>query len=159
MSEVITLVATAIALRVSGKLVSTAPKAMGEALQESAQQACCSIGFQRITASDGVIRAEDGSGRALLVEIGKRGNLRAELLGTASPECRQVIDRFLEALRSHGVEWEEVDRRWKGGIPTTGAGQRWVQERLETPPSGGSESVTRTCLSTHATRSAIRIRR
>lgn len=159
MSEVITLVVTAIALRVSGKLVSTASKAMGEALQESAQQACRSIGFQRITASAGVIRAEDGSGRALLVEIGKGGDLRAELLGTASPECRQVIDRFLEALRSHGVEWEGVDRRWKGGIPTTEVGQRWVQEQFETPPSGGSETNTRKRRSTRATRSAVRIRR
>lgn len=100
-----------------------------QSLTEAATRACRGIGFDRVKVSGTRLQAEDGSGRALVVEVEPDGSLRAEVLGTADPSCHRVIDDFLRALRNQGVAFADPNRRPTGGIPVTESGRTWVRHR------------------------------
>lgn len=119
-------------------------RAFVQSLTAAAVQACRGIGFDRVEVLGNRIQAQDGSGRALVVEVEPEGVLRAEVLGTADPSCHQVIDGFLRGLQENGVEFRDPRREPTAGMPATEAGREWVRRRYgirrEVPSSGGSRT-------------------
>lgn len=100
-----------------------------QSLTEAVARACRSLGCT-VEVVGRQLTAQDPGGRGLAVEISDEGTVKAEVLGVADGSCHLLVDRFLEALKSEGVQIAKVnDRRWTGGAPQTEAGRAWVRKK------------------------------
>lgn len=104
-----------------------------ETLLDAVARACRKLGCT-VEVSGGQLTAQDPGGRGLAVEISDQGAVKAEVLGVADGSCHVLLDRFLQALESEGVQIAKVnERRWTGGAPQTEAGRKWVAKRTARP--------------------------
>lgn len=100
-----------------------------QSLSEAVARACRSLGCT-VEVAGSQLTAQDPGGRGLAVEISDEGTVKAEVLGVADGSCHELVDRFLRALETEGVQVAKVDdRRWTGGAPQTEAGRKWVRNR------------------------------
>jgi len=105
-----------------------------QTLTDAVSRACRKLEFGTIQPAGDQLVAEDRNGRALAVQIGEDGKVRAEILGVADGSCHAVLDRFLRVLADEGVRIAKVnDRRWTGGAPNTDAGRRWAAQKGAKP--------------------------
>jgi hypothetical protein len=127
-------------------------------LTDAISRACRKLEFGTIQPAGNQLVAEDRNGRAIAVQIGEDGKVRAEILGIADGSCHTVLDRFLRALSDEGVQIAMVnERRWTGGAPNTNAGRRWAAQksaRLRATQAGNA-----TDRRVKATKNPARIRR
>lgn len=123
-----------------------------QSVAEAVARACRGLDFTVEVEQPARVLARDLGGRALAVDVSAEGMLRAEVLGVADGTCRQLVDRFLDALETEGVTLGEIaGRRWTGGAPGTQAGRTWVARRAPRPgairtpaerrPKGGAGRV------------------
>jgi hypothetical protein len=129
-----------------------------QTLTDAISRACRKLEFGTIHPAGDQLVAEDRKGRAIAVQIGEDGKVRAEILGIADGSCHAQLDRFLRTLAEEGVQIAKVnDRRWTGGAPNTNAGRRWAAQkgaRLRATQAGNA-----TDRRVKATKNPARIRR
>jgi hypothetical protein len=127
-------------------------------LTDAISRACRKLEYGTIQPAGDQLVAEDRDGRALAVQIGEDGNIRAEVLGLADGSCHAVLDRFLRALADEGVKIAKInDRRWTGGSPQTQAGVRWAAKRGAKPRA--TQPGNATDRRVKAAKNPVRVRR
>jgi hypothetical protein len=127
-------------------------------LTDAISRACRKLEFGTIQQAGDQLVAEDRNGRAIAVQIGEDGKVRAEILGIADGSCHTVLDRFLRALSDEGVQIAMVnDRRWTGGAPNTNAGRRWATQKGAKPRA--TQAGNATDRRVKAAKNPVRVRR